>query len=139
MFKDMYAISIDGQFTNLVISVTQFLLSTILVFYVKSEQFSHFVYGLYDALLAEQRDPKYSISKSFRLPLTISSKNILGSRDFRNVYKGCLQDGTLVVVKRLKDDNVAGREVQFQTEVEMINLVVHRNLLRLCGFCMTST
>jgi len=55
------------------------------------------------------------------------------------VYKGCLQDGTLVAVKRLKDANAAGGEVQFQTEVEMISLAVHRNLLRLCGFCMTST
>ena len=39
-------------------------------FCVKIEQFSCFVSGLYDALLAEQRDPKDSISKSFRFPLT---------------------------------------------------------------------
>ena len=70
MYNGMYAISLDGQFTNLVISVTQFFSTTILVFCVKSEQFSYFVYGLYDALLAEQHDPKDSISKSFRLPLT---------------------------------------------------------------------
>jgi hypothetical protein len=42
-------------------------------------------------------------------------------------------------VKRLKDGNAAGGELQFQTEVEMISLAVHRNLLRLCGFCMTAT
>ncbi|XP_058112366.1 protein NSP-INTERACTING KINASE 1-like [Magnolia sinica] len=68
-----------------------------------------------------------------------SSKNILGKGGFGNVYKGYLQDGTVVAVKRLKDGNAVGGEIQFQTEVEMISLAVHRNLLRLCGFCMTAT
>ncbi|XP_017219852.1 protein NSP-INTERACTING KINASE 1 isoform X2 [Daucus carota subsp. sativus] len=68
-----------------------------------------------------------------------SSKNILGKGGFGHVYKGCLQDGTLVAVKRLNDGSTAGGERQFQTEVEMISLAVHRNLLGLYGFCMTST
>ncbi|KAL4353173.1 hypothetical protein GQ457_06G026430 [Hibiscus cannabinus] len=68
-----------------------------------------------------------------------SNKNILGKGGFGNVYKGVLQDGTIVAVKRLKDGNAAGGEIQFQTEVEMISLAVHRNLLRLYGFCITST
>ncbi|KAK6255640.1 hypothetical protein SCA6_016945 [Theobroma cacao] len=68
-----------------------------------------------------------------------SSKNILGKGGFGNVYKGILQDGTIVAVKRLKDGNAAGGEIQFQTEVEMISLAVHRNLLRLYGFCITPT
>ncbi|KAI4340746.1 hypothetical protein MLD38_025555 [Melastoma candidum] len=66
-----------------------------------------------------------------------SSKNILGRGGFGIVYKGSLNDGTLVAVKRLKDYNIAGGEIQFQTEVELISLAVHRNLLRLCGFCST--
>ena len=55
------------------------------------------------------------------------------------MYKGVLQDGTVVAVKRLRDGNAVGGEIQFQTEVEMISLAVHRNLLRLYGFCMTAT
>ncbi|KAK9088799.1 hypothetical protein Scep_027881 [Stephania cephalantha] len=66
-----------------------------------------------------------------------SAKNILGHGGFGVVYKGCLRNRTIVAVKRLKDPNFTG-EVQFQTEVEMIGLVLHRNLLRLYGFCMTS-
>ncbi|KAM6589333.1 hypothetical protein CsatA_011938 [Cannabis sativa] len=66
-----------------------------------------------------------------------NSKNILGRGGFGIVYKGILNDGTVVAVKRLKDYNTAGGEIQFQTEVEMISLAVHRNLLRLCGFCST--
>lgn len=68
-----------------------------------------------------------------------SSKSILGKGGFGNVYKGVLQDGSVVAVKRLKDGNAIGGEIQFQTEVEMISLAVHRNLLRLYGFCMTPT
>uniref|UniRef100_A0A1J3JVM3 non-specific serine/threonine protein kinase n=1 Tax=Noccaea caerulescens TaxID=107243 RepID=A0A1J3JVM3_NOCCA len=67
-----------------------------------------------------------------------SSKNLVGKGGFGNVYKGCLHDGTIVAVKRLKDINNGGGEIQFQTEVEMISLAVHRNLLRLYGFCTTS-
>uniref|UniRef100_J3MD80 Protein kinase domain-containing protein n=1 Tax=Oryza brachyantha TaxID=4533 RepID=J3MD80_ORYBR len=70
---------------------------------------------------------------------SFSSKNILGKGGFGNVYRGQLPDGTRVAVKRLKDGNAAGGEAQFQTEVEMISLALHRNLLRLYGFCMTAT
>ncbi|XP_027181828.1 inactive leucine-rich repeat receptor-like serine/threonine-protein kinase At1g60630 [Coffea eugenioides] len=55
---------------------------------------------------------------------------------FGVVYKGYLPNRTVVAVKRLRDPNFTG-EVQFQTEVEMIGHAVHRNLLRLDGFCMT--
>uniref|UniRef100_A0A803N2Q1 non-specific serine/threonine protein kinase n=1 Tax=Chenopodium quinoa TaxID=63459 RepID=A0A803N2Q1_CHEQI len=63
-------------------------------------------------------------------------KNILGKGGFGVVYKGCLPNKTMIAVKRLKDPSFTG-EVQFQTEVEMIGLALHRNLLRLYGFCMT--
>lgn len=55
------------------------------------------------------------------------------------MYKGRLADGSLVAVKRLKEERTPGGELQFQTEVEMISMAVHRNLLRLRGFCMTPT
>ncbi|XP_071927849.1 protein NSP-INTERACTING KINASE 3-like isoform X2 [Coffea arabica] len=66
-----------------------------------------------------------------------SSKNILGRGGFGIVYKGRLNDSSVVAVKRLKDYNALGGEIQFQTEVETISLAVHRNLLRLSGFCST--
>ncbi|GAB2267481.1 hypothetical protein Dimus_002464 [Dionaea muscipula] len=66
-----------------------------------------------------------------------SSKNILGSGGFGNVYGGKLVDGTLVAVKRLKDLNGTSGESQFQVELELISLAVHRNLLRLIGYCAT--
>ena len=42
-------------------------------FCVKFEQFSYFVYGLYDAFLAEQCDPKYSIFKELQVATHISA------------------------------------------------------------------
>ncbi|XP_009345903.1 probable LRR receptor-like serine/threonine-protein kinase At2g23950 [Pyrus x bretschneideri] len=66
-----------------------------------------------------------------------SSKHILGAGGFGNVYKGKLPDGTMVAVKRLKDVTGTAGESQFRTELEMISLAVHRNLLRLIGFCAT--
>ncbi|XP_031500185.1 protein NSP-INTERACTING KINASE 3 isoform X2 [Nymphaea colorata] len=94
----------------------------------------------------EQYDPEFCLGHLKRFSFRelriatgdFSSKNILGRGGFGIVYKGCLQDGTLVAVKRLKDANAVGGEVQFQTEVEMISLAIHRNLLRLCGFCSTA-
>ncbi|KAA3464076.1 putative LRR receptor-like serine/threonine-protein kinase [Gossypium australe] len=67
-----------------------------------------------------------------------SSKNILGTGGFGNVYKGKLGDDTLVAVKRLKDLTGSFGESQFRTELEMISLAVHRNLLCLIGYCATS-
>ncbi|KDP38737.1 hypothetical protein JCGZ_04090 [Jatropha curcas] len=66
-----------------------------------------------------------------------SSKQILGAGGFGNVYKGKLADGTMVAVKRLKDVTGNAGESQFRTELEMISLAVHRNLLRLVGYCAT--
>ncbi|XP_061350366.1 BRASSINOSTEROID INSENSITIVE 1-associated receptor kinase 1-like isoform X2 [Gastrolobium bilobum] len=68
-----------------------------------------------------------------------NNKNILGSGGFGKVYKARLADGTLVAVKRLKEIHTQSGELQFQTEVKMISMAVHRNLLRLRGFCMTPT
>lgn len=67
-----------------------------------------------------------------------SSKNILGHGGFGNVYKGELADGMMVAVKRLNDVIGTSGELQFRTELELISLAVHKNLLRLIGFCATS-
>jgi somatic embryogenesis receptor kinase 1 len=96
---------------------------------------------------AEQQDPdvllgqlkKFSFRELQIATDNFQSKNILGKGGFGNVYKGYLPDGSLVAVKRLKGEGSPGAEIQFQMEVEMISLAVHRNLLRLRGFCMTPT
>lgn len=68
-----------------------------------------------------------------------SEKNVLGQGGFGKVYRGVLADGTKVAVKRLTDFESPGGDAAFQREVEMISVAVHRNLLRLIGFCTTPT
>ncbi|KAG6547177.1 hypothetical protein Mapa_011429 [Marchantia paleacea] len=95
----------------------------------------------------EQENPNMTLGQlkkfSFRelqiATNNFDNNNILGRGGFGNVYKGVLSDGSLVAVKRLREEGTPGGEVQFQMEVEMISLAVHRNLLRLRGFCMTPT
>lgn len=97
--------------------------------------------------VAAEEDPEVHLGQLKRFSLrelqvatdTFSNKNILGRGGFGKVYKGRLADGSLVAVKRLKEERTPGGELQFQTEVEMISMAVHRNLLRLRGFCMTPT
>ncbi|THG06625.1 hypothetical protein TEA_005248 [Camellia sinensis var. sinensis] len=94
-----------------------------------------------------EEDPEVHLGQLKRFSLrelqvatdNFSNRNILGRGGFGKVYKGRLADGSLVAVKRLKEERTQGGELQFQTEVEMISMAVHRNLLRLRGFCMTPT
>ncbi|AEC06259.1 somatic embryogenesis receptor-like kinase 4 [Arabidopsis thaliana] len=94
-----------------------------------------------------EEDPEVHLGQLKRFTLrellvatdNFSNKNVLGRGGFGKVYKGRLADGNLVAVKRLKEERTKGGELQFQTEVEMISMAVHRNLLRLRGFCMTPT
>lgn len=68
-----------------------------------------------------------------------SEKNVLGQGGFGKVYRGVLADNTKIAVKRLTDYESPGGDAAFQREVEMISVAVHRNLLRLIGFCTTPT
>lgn len=68
-----------------------------------------------------------------------SEKNVLGQGGFGKVYKGVLPDNTKIAVKRLTDYESPGGEAAFLREVEMISVAVHKNLLRLIGFCTTPT
>ncbi|KAK8941173.1 putative LRR receptor-like serine/threonine-protein kinase [Platanthera zijinensis] len=68
-----------------------------------------------------------------------SDKNVLGQGGFGKVYKGLLPDNTKIAVKRLTDYESPGGEAAFLREVELISVAVHRNLLKLIGFCTTTT
>ncbi|XP_078431535.1 protein NSP-INTERACTING KINASE 1-like [Wolffia australiana] len=78
---------------------------------------------------------RFSLRELLAATDNFSDKNIVGKGGFGIVYRGVLRDGAVVAVKRLRDGDAAGGELQFQTEVEMISLAVHRNVLRLYGYC----
>lgn len=68
-----------------------------------------------------------------------NENNVIGQGGFGKVYWGILSNNLKVAVKRLANYHSPGGEAAFQREVQLISVAVHRNLLRLIGFCTTST
>ncbi|CAL9138864.1 unnamed protein product [Musa acuminata var. zebrina] len=68
-----------------------------------------------------------------------NEKNVLGQGGFGKVYVGVLSDNSKVAIKRLTDQGNRAGEDAFLREVDLISVAVHKNLLRLIGFCTTPT
>lgn len=66
-----------------------------------------------------------------------SKDRILGSGGFGEVYRGELQDGTIVAVKSAKVGNIKSTE-QVLNEVGILSQVNHKNLVKLMGCCIYS-
>uniref|UniRef100_A0A0D9XU19 non-specific serine/threonine protein kinase n=1 Tax=Leersia perrieri TaxID=77586 RepID=A0A0D9XU19_9ORYZ len=67
-----------------------------------------------------------------------SEQSVLGKGGFGKVYSGVLH-GKMVAVKRLFEVEKPEGEIAFLREVELISIAVHKNILRLIGFCTTPT
>ncbi|KAI3698076.1 hypothetical protein L6452_31188 [Arctium lappa] len=67
-----------------------------------------------------------------------SEDNKLGAGGFGSVYKGKLQNGLEIAVKRLSKDSGQG-EIEFKNEVVLVAKLQHRNLVRLLGFSIEGT
>eukprot|EP01018_Ginkgo_biloba_P027583 Gb_38050 [translate_table: standard] len=65
-----------------------------------------------------------------------SQANLVGVGSFGSVYRGVLNDGTVVAVKVLKLQNEAAHE-SFNTECEVLGEVRHRNLVKIIASCST--
>ncbi|CAN1234723.1 Cysteine-rich receptor-like protein kinase 8, partial [Linum perenne] len=64
-----------------------------------------------------------------------ANENKLGEGGFGVVYKGTLQNGQDIAVKRLDNDSRQG-DLEFKNEVKLVAKLQHRNLVRLLGFCL---
>ncbi|KAJ0735475.1 putative protein kinase RLK-Pelle-LRR-II family [Helianthus annuus] len=105
--------------------------------YRKSQQIFFDVNEQYDPEVCLGHLKRYTFKELRAATAHFNAKNILGKGGYGIVYKATLNDDTTVAVKRLKDSNNFVGEIQFQTKVETISLVVHCNLLRLWGFYST--
>ncbi|KAM6594836.1 hypothetical protein CsatA_002539 [Cannabis sativa] len=63
------------------------------------------------------------------------SSNKLGEGGFGPVYKGILEDGSVIAVKQLSLTSHQGKS-QFVAEIATISAVQHRNLVKLYGCCI---
>ncbi|KAM6550852.1 hypothetical protein CsatB_000660 [Cannabis sativa] len=64
---------------------------------------------------------------------TKNFKEEIGKGGFGSVYKGVLDDGRVVAVKRL--EGILQGDAEFWAEVSIIGNINHRNLVKLWGFC----
>ncbi|XBJ10707.1 hypothetical protein VPH35_015521 [Triticum aestivum] len=64
-----------------------------------------------------------------------SEENKLGEGGFGPVYKGTLQDGQDIAVKRLSQTSQQG-QVELKNEVVLVAKLQHKNLVRLLGCCI---
>ncbi|KAL2931555.1 Cysteine-rich receptor-like protein kinase 6 [Bienertia sinuspersici] len=64
-------------------------------------------------------------------------ENKLGEGGFGEVYKGILENGQEIAVKRLSSNSRQGN-AEFKTEVALVAKLRHKNLVKLLGFCVSS-
>ncbi|URE33695.1 receptor-like protein kinase [Musa troglodytarum] len=64
-----------------------------------------------------------------------SDANKIGEGGFGPVYRGTLEDGEQIAVKRLSRISVQGL-VELKNEVVLLAKLQHRNLVRLLGYCL---
>ncbi|KAH7431876.1 hypothetical protein KP509_08G070900 [Ceratopteris richardii] len=66
-----------------------------------------------------------------------SKDNVLGEGGFGVVYKGELDDGTKIAVKRMLASMVTSKGLEeFQAEITVLTKVRHRHLVSLLGYCI---
>ncbi|CAI7870770.1 unnamed protein product [Closterium sp. NIES-53] len=79
---------------------------------------------------------RYSVDELSKATNGFDEDNMLGEGGFSKVYKGKLEDGKFVAVKRIKEEKKSGGELMFLSEVELISRAVHRNVMHSEGFCV---
>ncbi|XP_074267405.1 cysteine-rich receptor-like protein kinase 25 [Silene latifolia] len=63
-----------------------------------------------------------------------AAENKLGEGGFGSVYKGTLEDGKILAIKRLSDSSGQGTK-EFMAEARFLAKLQHKNLVRLIGYC----
>ncbi|KAM0063746.1 putative protein kinase RLK-Pelle-DLSV family [Helianthus debilis subsp. tardiflorus] len=79
--------------------------------------------------------PLFGLSTLLKATNHFSCSNKLGEGGFGPVYKGVLEDGQEIAVKRLAKTSTQGLQ-EFKNEVISISKLQHRNLVKLLGCCI---
>ncbi|CAJ2648394.1 unnamed protein product [Trifolium pratense] len=79
--------------------------------------------------------PMFDLTTIFKATNNFSINNKLGEGGFGPVYKGTLQDGQVIAVKRLSRNSGQGSK-EFKNEVILCTKLQHRNLVKVIGCCI---
>ncbi|KAK9059754.1 hypothetical protein SSX86_020458 [Deinandra increscens subsp. villosa] len=77
----------------------------------------------------------FSLFEIAKATSNFSVSNKIGEGGFGPVYKGVLEDGREIAVKRLSETSQQGLD-EFKNEVSCIAKLQHRNLVKLLGYCI---
>ncbi|KAK1407447.1 hypothetical protein QVD17_39063 [Tagetes erecta] len=83
----------------------------------------------------DMEQPLFSFSTIANATANFSINNKLGEGGFGPVYKGTLEEGQEIAVKRLSKNSSQGLE-EFKNEVICISRLQHRNLVKILGCCV---
>nr|POF00742.1 g-type lectin s-receptor-like serine/threonine-protein kinase [Quercus suber] len=88
-----------------------------------------------DGIRRDSNFPVFDLKTIIAATDNFSVANRLGKGGFGSVYKGLLQNGMEIAVKRLSKYSKQGIE-QFENEVVLIAKLQHKNLVRILGYCV---
>ncbi|KAI7729976.1 hypothetical protein M8C21_008140 [Ambrosia artemisiifolia] len=83
----------------------------------------------------DMEQPLFSFSTIANATANFSPENKLGQGGFGPVYKGTLEEGQEIAVKRLSKNSSQGFN-EFKNEVICISKLQHRNLVKILGCCI---
>ncbi|KAJ3704849.1 hypothetical protein LUZ61_008554 [Rhynchospora tenuis] len=76
----------------------------------------------------------FSFEELKRCSNNFSRDNLIGVGGFGQVYKGYCTNGVIVAIKRASKESIFFRK-DFQSEIDVLSRVHHRNIVRFLGFC----
>ncbi|XP_052136399.1 probable receptor-like protein kinase At1g11050 [Oryza glaberrima] len=79
----------------------------------------------------------FSLGELAKATCGFAERNLIGRGGFGVVYRGVLDDGSVVAVKKMLDPDMEGGDEEFTNEVEIISHLRHRNLVPLRGCCIS--
>ncbi|KAK1376536.1 putative serine/threonine-protein kinase PBL28 [Heracleum sosnowskyi] len=79
----------------------------------------------------------FTLKEMEKATRSFSDENFLGKGGFGRVYKGILQSGEVVAIKKMElpQSKAAEGEREFRVEVDILSRLDHPNLVSLVGYC----
>ena len=90
--------------------------------------------SLSSSLASNRAGKRFTIAEIRAATSNFDESLVIGVGGFGKVYKGEIDDGTPVAIKRANPQSEQGL-TEFETEIEMLSKLRHRHLVSMIGFC----